>query len=209
MPTLEQARAWYPVDDPTHGFAHIQRVYRLSKHISRLEGARWEIVRSAVLLHDAGAEDVGRGAHHRSSADFAGGILKEEGWSQEDIAAVQHCIRAHRYRDDSLSPQTLEARVLFDADKLDAIGAIGVMRAVAYAVQHGQPLYQTPSIKFLETGEKEPGEAHTPIHEYHFKLRHLAGMMYTPTGQKLADGRHRIMTDFFRCFEGELHEVEG
>lgn len=203
MPTLEQARGWYPVHDPTHGFTHIQRVYSLAGFISRQEGARWEIVRAAVLLHDAHGGEEDRGGHHQSAARFAGKVLRQEGWSQEDISAVQHCIRAHRFRDQSLSPQSLEARVLFDADKLDAMGAVGVVRAVAYAVQNGQPIFYEPSEKFLQTGKKEDGEPHTPYHEYMFKLRHLADKMQTETGRQLAASRHRAMVRFFSRFAQE------
>jgi len=204
MPTLEQAREWYPEDDPTHGFAHIQRVYDLSNALSREEGARWEIVRAAVLLHDVHPGDEDREGHHLNSASFARQILEKEGWLEEDISAVEHCIRAHRYRDREVQPTTLEAKVMFDADKLDAIGAIGVMRAVAYAVQHGQELYRLPSKTFLDTGELESGEPHTPLHEFHFKLRHLAAQMHTRTGQQWAEDRHRLMVRFFQQLAAEI-----
>lgn len=204
MPTLDQARSWYPEDDPTHGFSHIQRVYRLSEVLSRKEGARWEIVQAAVLLHDAHAGDGGRNGHHLDSAKFAEMILDEEGWLKEDISAVLHCIRAHRFRDQREQPDTLEAQVLFDADKLDAIGAVGVVRAVAYAVNHGQDLFQLPSEQFLKTGERNPGEPHTPYHEFHYKLRHLSGQMYTDTGRRWAEKRHGFMVRFFRQLAAEI-----
>lgn len=200
---LDQARAWYPDDDPTHGFSHVLRVYGLGKYIAQQEGARWDIVRSAVLLHDAQG-DTARGGHHLAAARFAKQVLEKEGWLREDISAVQHCIRTHRYREPIEEPRTLEARVLFDADKLDAIGAVGTMRAIAYAVHNGQDLYHRPSKRFLETGEKEPGEPHTPAHEFHFKLRHLSGKMYTDTGQRLAEERHEIMVQFFKHLDQEL-----
>jgi uncharacterized protein len=73
----------------------------------------------------------------------------------ERIAAVQHCIRAHRFRDDREPPQTLEAKILFDADKLDVLGAIGAARTIAYAVLDGQPVYAEPSPRFRSTFQKE------------------------------------------------------
>ncbi len=132
MPTLEQARYWYTADDPVHGFDHILRVYRLAERLAGLEGADLEIVKAAVLLHDASLETHVRGEHQVAGAEFARRVLEDEGWGEPRIQAVQHCIRAHRFRDDSEQPETIEAQVLFDADKLDAIGAIGVARAVAY-----------------------------------------------------------------------------
>src|SRR5512133_4055947 len=103
MPTLEQARTWYTGDDPVHDFDHILRVYRMAERLANEEGADLEIVHAAALLHDAegsmsGAET--RTSHHHQSADFAGQVLEAEGWSRERIAAVQHCIRAHRFRGD-------------------------------------------------------------------------------------------------------------
>jgi uncharacterized protein len=216
MPTIQQAAAWYPAYDAVHGFDHILRVLALAEHIALAEGADLEIVRAAALLHDAHGEqqlaisdqpsvvsEQERLNHHLSSADFAAAVLGAEGWPLERIAAVQHCIRAHRFRDDQTQPQTLEAQVLFDADKLDAIGATGVARAIGYAVQSGQPAYATPSTRFLQTNEKEPGEPHSAYHEYLFKLRKLKDRLFTPTGRLLAVQRHRLMEDFFSHLEQE------
>jgi uncharacterized protein len=144
--------------------------------------------------------------HHTVSADFAQEVLDAEGWSSDRIKAVQHCIRAHRFRDDSERPETREAKVVFDADKLDAIGAIGVARAVAYAAQNGQPAFVQPSDRFLETGEKEVGEPHSAYHEYLYKLTRLLGLMYTASGRAIAEERHRYMVAFF---ERLIVEVNG
>ena len=154
MLSLDTARVGYSVDDPVHGYDHIVRVYRIAERLAAAEGADIEIVRAAALLHDIqgtgeqpdilsteAIEPALRSDHHRSAAIFTRQVLESEGWSEERIAAVQHCIRAHRFRDDTEHPETLEAQVLFDADKLDAIGAIGVARAIAYAVIDGQPIY--------------------------------------------------------------------
>jgi uncharacterized protein len=165
MPSLEQARPWYAAADPVHDFDHVQRVYRLAECIGRAEGADLGILLAAALLHDAveAAPDGGgdRPGHHLASADFAGRVLAAEGWPAERIEAVQHCIRSHRFRGGE-APRTLEARILFDADKLDVTGAIGVMRAAAYAALAGQPLTGEPSERFKTTGQKEPGEPPLP-----------------------------------------------
>jgi len=209
MPTLEQARAWYP-NDPVHGFDHVLRVYHLAEQLALAEGADLEIVQAAVLLHDAKNVtrdtlrqaqgkllNVPRSDHQLASAAFARQVLMAEGWAENRIAAVEHCICAHRFRDNSTQPQTLEAKILFDADKLDAIGAIGVARAVAYAAAHGQPAFAQPSERFLTTGETSPGEPHSAYHEYLFKLRKLKDRLYTPTAKALAEERHRFMEVFF------------
>jgi uncharacterized protein len=219
MPTIEQARLWYPQKDPVHGFDHVLRVYRMAEHLAILENADVEIVRAAALLHDTAGDPVTpnpkaafkmgsipneRSTHHLSSADFARQVLRSEDWSDERIAAVVHCIRAHRFRDDSQEPQTREAQVLYDADKLDAIGAIGVARAIAYALRAGQPVFAQPSERFLSTGKGEPGEAHSAYHEYVFKLRHLMSRLHTPSAREIAERRHALMQEYFEQLEAEM-----
>lgn len=208
MPTLEQAEVWYSPNDPVHGYDHVLRVLAMAERLARLEGADLEIVRAAALLHDAvGAEPdsaSGRKDHHHASADFAQQVLAAEGWPAERISAVQHCIRSHRYR-SSEPPQTLEAQVLFDADKLDVLGAFGVARTVAYAAQAGQPIYADPSPRFLKTGEKEPGERHSSYHEYLFKLRRVSQRLFTPSARHIAADRHSFLVAFYTRLTAEAH----
>ncbi len=215
MPTIEQAQAWYPTQDPVHGFDHIVRVYHLAEHLARAEGADVQVVCAAALLHDAegktppvsdesspeeretNSKDAARQNHHHASAEFARRILEAEGWPSERVAAVEHCIRSHRFRHRLEAPQTLEAQVLFDADKLDAIGAIGVARAVAFAARKDLPAYAPPSELFLHTGHEEAGEPHSAYHEYLFKLVKLKDSLYTQTARRLAEDRHHRMAEFF------------
>jgi len=207
MPTLDQARQYYLHADPVHDFAHILRVLALAERIGQAEGADLEILRAAVLLHDAaGAEPDAQGErpnHQHAAADFARTVLTTEGWSPDRTEAVLHCIRAHRFR-GAERPHSLEAKILFDCDKLDVLGAIGVARTVAYAALAGQPLLQLPSEKFKQTGEKEPGEPHTPHHEFLFKLRHVKDRLFTPTAQALAEARHRYLVAYFDQLTLEL-----
>jgi uncharacterized protein len=202
MPSIAQARSWYQAADPVHDFDHVLRVYRMAERLAGEEGADLEIVRAAALLHDAqgsapGGEGAERASHHHTSADFAGVILAAEGWPAERIAAVQHCIRAHRFRDISEPPATLEARILFDADKLDVLGAIGIARVIAYAALDGQPFYAQPSQQFLDTGVESPGEPHSSYHEYLFKLRKVKERLFTPTARALAKDRDAYLADFY------------
>ena len=207
MPNLDTARAWYADADPVHDFDHVRRVYRLAEKIALAEGADLEIVRAAALLHDAAGSDPAdrarRAQHQHASAEFAAELLSAEGWERERIEAVQHCIRAHRFRDASEPPRTLEAKVLFEADKLDAIGAVGVARVIAYCVAASRPFYFPPSQRFLDTGEREPDEPYTAYHEYLFKLGKLKDRMFTGTGRALAEERHRVLNDFFQNLAAE------
>lgn len=207
MPSLQQARSWYSNSDPVHDFAHIERVYQMADKLAVEEGADLEIVHAAALLHDAEGSTSGsesRADHHHASADFAAEILSKEGWPADRIAAVQHCIRAHRFRDNREPPATIEAKVIFDADKLDVIGAVGVMRVIAYAVLAGQPTFAQPSEKFLASGEAEPGEPHSAYHEYLFKLSKIKTRLFTRTARRIAEERHAYIAGFFERLQEEM-----
>lgn len=213
MPTVEQARTWYIQADPIHDFAHVLRVYRMAEKLAMAEGADGEIVRAAALLHDAqgatpssapGGSAEERANHHQSSAEFAAQVLASEGWTLDRIAAVQHCIRAHRYRSSGEAPITIEAKVLFDADKLDVLGAIGAARTIGYSVLDGQPFFSEPSEQFLSSGIKEDGEPHSSYHEFLFKLRKVKDRLFTPTAQALAEKRHQYLVDFYQQLQEEI-----
>ena len=199
--TLKEARSWYEDTDAVHDFDHIIRVYNMAVRLAKAEGADLEIVRAAALLHDSQGSDPtsasGRLEHHQASAKFAAAVLAEKGWEQERIRAVQHCILAHRFRNPAEKPETLEAKIIFDADKLDALGAVGAARVLAYAAIAGTPFYEEPSAQFLETGKEIEGESHSAYHEHLFKLRKLTERMHTPTARAIADERLRYLDDFF------------
>lgn len=208
---IETARGWYQAHDTVHDFEHVLRVLAMALRIARAEGADLEIVRAAALLHDAvGAQESGSGTrlgHHLASAEFAASVLSAEAWSPERIQAVQHAIRAHRFRHTGERPQTLEAQCLFDADKLDVLGAIGVARTIAYAALAGQPAYAKPSERFLATGEHEADEPHSSYHEYLFKLRRVAGMLFTPTGRAIGEKRAAFLNIFYKNLAEESQDL--
>ncbi|MBN1305645.1 MAG: HD domain-containing protein [Anaerolineales bacterium] len=209
MPTIEQARTWHTNADPVHDFDHVLRVHNLAVYIAGIEGADLEIVRAAALLHDAkGAApgEAGRLKHHLASAEFAGEVLANQAWSPEKIAAVQHCIRAHRFRGGE-KPTSLEARILFDADKLDVLGAIGAARVIAYASLAGTPWYAPPSTTFLQTGKEEPGEPHSAYHEHLFKLRRVVERLHTQTARSLANARLAYLDGYFEQLIAEWNGV--
>jgi uncharacterized protein len=210
LPDIETARRWYASADAVHDFEHVLRVYRMAERLAEAEGADLEIVRAAALLHDAEGAAPGEGSvretHHHASAGFAARVLSAEGWEAGRIAAVQHCIRAHRYRDRSEPPNTIEAKILFDADKLDVLGAIGVARVIAYAALDGNPFYFPPSEQFLSTGREEPGEPHSSYHEHLFKLRKVRERMFTETARAIAAERLRYLDEYF---ERLLDEWQG
>ena len=194
---VEQARALYAAGDAAHDFDHVLRVTALAVHLAQAEGADVEIVRTAALLHDIGL-DNGRVGHEEVAAERAHEILA--GQPPGKVQAVAQAIRSHRFRAGP-PPQTLEARCLFDADKLDAIGAIGVARVFAFGGAAGQRLWAEVPEGYDE--HSASGE-HTPVHEFVVKLAKIKDRLTTQTGRRIGQERHDFMAAFFARLEAEV-----
>ena len=167
MPTVDEARQWYDPADPVHGFDHVVRVMRLAERLARELGADLEIVRAAALLHDAsgaapGAQAGERLRHEHDLAALAAEVLAREGWPLERIEAVMHCIRAHRFRGTE-SPASLEAQVLFDADKLDVMGAFGAAGRLATPCRPGSPSLLSRPNDFCKPARRSRANRTAPI----------------------------------------------
>jgi uncharacterized protein len=199
--TIEQARQHYQGADAVHDFDHVLRVLALAERLAEAEGADLEIVRAAALLHDVarGRGDGLSGDHAQAGAEIARRLLRD--CPAEKVEAVAQAIATHRFRAGP-DPQTLEARVLHDADKLDAIGAIGIARAFAYGGQHGQRLWAEvpPDYQESETTRHE----HTPVHEYVYKLARIEDHLLTESASHVAEERHAFMVAFFERLEREV-----
>ena len=208
MISTAEARALYDGADAVHDFDHVLRVWRLAERIARAEEADLSIVRTAALLHDLGrAEAETVGADHAAvAAARARDILSE--LPPPKLEAVTHAIAAHRFRTDP-PPSSLEAKVLFDADKLDAIGAIGVARAFAYGGAHGQRLWAPITSVDLDRWkcEGDDPEAHTPVHEFVVKLSRIKDRLFTATGREIAAERHAAMVAFFDRLSREVRGI--
>jgi len=198
MITVDEARRYYLGDDHAHDFDHVLRVLRLAERIGQAEGADMEVLRAAVLLHDLAAA-VDRANHHRIAAQKAREILR--GHPPEQVEAVAHAILAHRFRAPP-EPATLEAQVLFDADSLDALGAIGIARAYVYGALQRQRLW-APVPPGYQEGEGE----HTPVHEFVIKLSRIKERLYTPTARAIAVERDAFMRAFFARLEAEVQGI--
>ena len=204
MITIAEAKRYYEKADAVHDFDHVLRVLALAERIGRAEGAALEIVRAAALLHDVGRERAeAAGLDHAAfAADRAREILS--GQPPAQVEAVVHAIAAHRFRADP-QPETLEAQVLFDADKLDALGAVGVARAFAYGGAHNQrlwaPIKDVDVARWMEEGD-DPN-THTPVHEFAVKLSRLKERIFTSTGRAIAEERHVYMVAFFERLDAE------
>jgi uncharacterized protein len=205
MIAVAEARRHYAGADSTHDFDHVLRVLALAERIGRAEGADVETVRAAALLHDVGrAQAEARGLDHAAlAAERAREILA--GQPAAKVEAVAHAIAAHRFRTQP-EPATLEAQVLFDADKLDAIGAVGVARAFAHGGAHGQRLWAPVESVDVARWKHEGDDpnAHTPVHEFVVKLSRLKERLFTATGRAIAEERHATMVAFFERFDAEV-----
>ena len=202
MITIEQACILYRDADAAHGFDHVLRVLALAERIGQAEGADMEVVRVAALLHDlARAETAGTGhCHAQVGAARAPHILN--GHLPQRVAAVAHAVEAHRFRRGP-APQTLEAKVLFDADKIDAIGAVGVARAFSIGGRRNSRLWANVPPDYTE-GDLPTEREHTPAHEFVFKLSKLKDRLYTQAGQAIAEERHAYMVAFFERLGQEV-----
>jgi uncharacterized protein len=201
MIAIEEARPHYQGSDATHDFDHVLRVLALAERLAREEGADLEIVRTATLLHDVarGKADRLTADHAQAGVEFARRLL--DGHPPEKVEAVVHAIAAHRFR-SAPAPRTLEARVLHDADKLDAICAIGVARAFAFGGHEGQRLWAEVPPDYQESPETR--QEHTPVHEYHIKLVKIKERLLTDSARRLAEERHSYMVDFYSRLDREV-----
>ena len=201
MITVEKAREYYEGADAIHDFDHVQRVLTTAERLAREENADWEIVRTATLLHDVARGHGDRMAedHARAGAEIARQLLS--GHPAEKVEAVAHAVAAHRFRAGP-APQTIEAKVLHDADKLDAIGAIGVARAFAFGGFEGQRLWADVPPGYQES--QATRLEHTPVHEFHMKLSKIKDRLLTPSARRLAEERHTFMVAYFEQLDREV-----
>ncbi len=187
----------------SHDWEHTLRVFRLCEHIGVAEKADMDTLLAAAFLHDIGRcfQDNSNGeiCHAKKGAQMAETLLKELEFSEAQKENIIHCIRAHRFRDSHV-PETVEAKVLFDADKLDAIGAVGVARAYLFAGEVGAKLHN-PDIDVEEV--KSYSRDDTGFREYKVKLCKIKDRVLTREGKKIASGRHDFMEKFFKRFLDE------
>jgi len=205
--------------DPVHDVSHVTRVYNLCLKLAEGEkNIDLDIIKLAALLHDIGGvrelqDKSGKTDHAKESAKMALEILKRFNFSEDKIKQVIHCILAHRYRSGGLKPKTQEARILFDADKLDALGVIGLARAYAWIGRNNAKLYSDISLKeYIKdniVGKKINGRIkdktkHNPFIEFELKLKHLPQRLFTVKAKILARQRLAQMEHFFDILKQEI-----
>jgi uncharacterized protein len=189
----------------SHDWDHTERVCNMCLCIGKIEKANLVVLELAALMHDIGREeqDKSKGAlcHAEVGAKLAVPILEKHGFSKEIVDRVVHCIATHRFRKGN-APESLEAKILFDADKLDCIGAIGIARAIYFSAEHGAKIHNHNHSNIHETSEYSNED--TAYREFSVKLKKVKEKMLTNEGKKLAEHRHRVMETFFEELNDEV-----
>jgi uncharacterized protein len=190
--------------DPGHDYEHIMRVYRNAEYIGKREGADMEILLAAVLLHDIVVYPKGSAKSAKSaddSADLAEKILKDYGWTKDRIERTSYCIRTHSYS-KRLVPSTLEGKILQDADRLDALGAIGIARTFSVGGSEKRAFYN-PNDPFWQS-RREPDDRQWTLDHFQAKLLKLQNSMHTQTAKAEAQERTAFMHYFIKQLRHEI-----
>ena len=205
----EEVRRRLAASPECHGWDHTVRVWHNARHLAEAEQADRAVVAFGAWLHDIGRPEElasnGQTCHAERGAALVPGILAQVDVTDAAfVARVVACVRTHRYRRrGGEAPATLEARVVYDADKLDSMGAIGIGRAFHFAGRIGARVHNTEAEATASASYSREDSAYR---EYLVKLRHLHEAMLTTEGRRMAENRHRFMVAFFQQID---REVEG
>jgi len=189
--------------DAAHDEGHVRRVVANAKRLAEAEGAELAIVLPAAWLHDCVAiakNSPERSSASRLAAERAGGFLRAAGYPAEHIAAIEHAIEAHSFS-ARVAPQTLEAKVVQDADRLEALGAVGIARTLITGGANGTPFYD-PAEPFPIT---RVADDRTSIIDHFFtKLLLLTDTMQTAAGRAAAQQRAQFLKRYLTQLGNEI-----
>jgi uncharacterized protein len=189
----------------SHEFSHTERVYNLALKISENEDVDLDVIKAAVLLHDIAREKEEKGeceCHAEEGAKLAKEILKDLNFPEEKIDKVTYVIKVHRHS-TNISPETKEAAILQDADRLDALGAITIGRMFSSGGKVGLPLYnpEQKDVKNTYKGQK------STIEGFHKKILKITPETFkTKKAKEIAEKRYKFVQEFLERF---LKEWEG
>ena len=190
--------------DSAHDFQHIKRVYKNAEVIGRREGADMKILLPAALLHDLVVYPKASAKTSKSaddSADMAEKLLRSFRYPQDKIDKICYCIRTHSYS-KRLVPATLEGKILQDADRLDALGAIGIARTFSVGGSEKRPFYN-PDDPFWKSN-RELNDREWTLDHFQTKLLKLKDSMHTNTARKMGQERAKFMGLFIKELQREL-----
>lgn len=195
------------MEDTAHDREHIYRVLYTALDIAETyRNVDYDILIAACLLHDIGRKaqfDDPSLCHAEVGGNMAYDFLLRLGWAAHDAEAVRDCVKSHRFR-STAPPQSLEAKILFDSDKLEATGGLGIARTLIYKGIVGEPLYTMNGTKICVGDSSDPESF---FKEYNIKLKKLYTNFYTERGQELAQFRQQAATSFFSALAEEIESA--
>ena len=190
-------REYLATDSSGHDMHHVWRVFRLTQKFADELDADRQVVGCAALTHDLHRVlGEGTGCNPEETLSDVATILDSAGVGQERTAAVQHCVAVHddlAFRGENPQPETLEAKILRDADNLDAMGAVGVARTFAFGGVHGTPLWDPD------------GKEYSQLYHFEDKLLRLREELHTEPARRIAEKRHAFLETFYEQFYAEWH----
>jgi len=202
-----------------HNMEHVMRVYNMCLHLAEDESdVDLEILKTSALLHDIARtkedkDDSGNIDHAIFGAEMTENILKDFGYSNDKIEAVKHCIITHRFRSGN-EPKTKEAKILFDADKLDVIGSIGIARSFMIAGQYHEKMFSNvPVDKYIKdnlvdgkpNGRIKVIAKHAPNLEFETKFIHIPNRLFTEKAKLIGEQRINFMKQFFDILNKDIN----
>ncbi len=195
------------MQDSAHDKEHVYRVLYVALDIADAEpDADKDMVIAAALLHDIGRKEQFENpalCHAQIGAEKAYRFLTANGFDKAFAEAVKYCIVTHRFRSDN-PPQSLEAKILFDADKIDATGTLGIARTLVYNGKEGEPLYSLTAAGTVSDGTNDTAPSF--FQEYKYKLERLYDRFYTTRGKAIAEERRQTAVSFYNDM---LREVQS
>lgn len=195
------------MDDSVHDVEHIYRVLYNALQIAETEeNVDLDVLIAACLLHDIGRPEQFADhslCHAQVGAEKAERFLREVGFGEVFVQKVCHCIRTHRFRKND-PPQSVEAKILFDADKLDVTGALGIARSLMYKGEVTEPIYLTLPDGSISDGSDDASPSF--FWEYKFKLERLYDRFFTAMGDEMARERREIAVAFYDALRREVTE---
>ena len=191
---MEFAREIFSGDASGHDFDHTMRVYRMATRLAKEEGADLEVVQLAALLHDVDDHKLSPETceNHLRAVTF----LRENGVDEEKIRIITDIISRISFSANRGAPSTLEGKCVQDADRLDAMGAIGIARTFAYGGSRGRRMHDPQGM-----------DKNATVQHFYDKLLLLKESMNTPTARRLAEDRDRFMRSYLEQFYAEWEGI--
>jgi len=190
-------------NDPAHDFEHVMRVYNNAQKIAKKEKANQKLVLTSALLHDIVSYPKSSKRSKFSSVDSAKKskiILKKYGFSEKEITIVSDAIEDHSFSQNKI-PETLEGKILQDADRLDALGAIGIARVFATSGSLNRPFY---NIDDPFCSKRNSNDNLWTVDHFFNKLLKLESMMNTKSGKIEAKKRTKVLKEFLKQLKNEI-----